>query len=763
MKFRFLARKHLPTGIFLLVFLCLGTYLFLYSHPAKPFSEEQLIRDTIWLDAWSLLFYLLVVVVWHAKLSWRAKASLYVGCFSIYGFVTVALLLNGTPFSLNSFWGDQQFRQAMILKFVSFFSPGDFYYKDLPPFYPPVYYFLLSVYARLFSVEAYKMLKIGGMLIYLLGPFLYFSCWRKLVSPFQAFFVTLATYLFCSINVYPLFSPHTFLGDSFFVPWWLYYIERVKNPEDNWRFYVSGGLIGAVLFSTYFYSFFIGSILLILRVTVLQGCKFIKKASHFDLKKAAGVLLYTALFSAPYWLPLLVSIASYGIDRARGGWHHLGSTGILFKYLEFSWPGLLFLGSFWYALRRVNTPLYKGLLLLIGSSIVYFFLGSVLGALDISINLIKARQFIVVTAGPFVGLSLAGVIRRQQIRKKHKSIAAVLASLLLLVFLHGFNVVAKQKTIKTARTSEVPTWNTDPEQMQQRKGMVFLTHNAVLPSFYPVYCFLAVNEHYSHPASRYIQRYNFLYLLQRIDDPYLFNLALQRNIYDRVDYFMPRSRDDYFEILASLSNYPNKSYLKTLKYSPHVVADNSLFRKEAGDHLYAVLGPSVLPAQKKYAFPGNSFDDSLLFLCRLRCLRNSLDSCGKELLDTYVATDWEPWHDLNVGRAQVDFGKAFSLVAAYAVETADSIHFLFAFQPRQDISADYKVFLHLYQAYQETVFDNFDFILDRCTSTWKKWDIILCYQSVPNYHGNIRIHVGFFRGSTRLGKGFWGSLSWNPQ
>lgn len=48
-----------------------------------------------------------------------AYARDFLAAFSSYGTVTIALFLNGTPFSINVFWSDQQFRQAMILRFMT--------------------------------------------------------------------------------------------------------------------------------------------------------------------------------------------------------------------------------------------------------------------------------------------------------------------------------------------------------------------------------------------------------------------------------------------------------------------------------------------------------------------------------------------------------------------------------------------------------------------------------------------------------------------
>lgn len=244
--------RHAVTGIGLFGYALLAAYLLKYSLISAGFNEERFITDHIWLDSWAMMFFAIVVVIWRSGFSWRSKGLLILAALSVYGVVEIALMYAGTPYGLNAYWGDMQFRIAMILKFIGFLKPGDFYYKALPAFYPPLYYFLLSVYARLFTIEAYKMLKIGSMLIYAFGPFLLYFFWRKLVSPFQAFLVTLSTFLICSFSGSSIQSvPHAFLANSFFIPWWLFFVERIGHSRKSWRFYLEGGIIGAAIFSTY--------------------------------------------------------------------------------------------------------------------------------------------------------------------------------------------------------------------------------------------------------------------------------------------------------------------------------------------------------------------------------------------------------------------------------------------------------------------------------------------------------------------------------
>ncbi|MCK4574324.1 MAG: hypothetical protein KAU36_08120, partial [candidate division Zixibacteria bacterium] len=113
--------RHLwPLILITLVFLRLGIYLLTGTIDPKPFTEELLIYDLIWLDGWALLFYFALVLVWVSKLTRRSKVRLIVALLAVHGVVAVALMFDGTPFSFNAYWGDQKFRQAMILKLASF-------------------------------------------------------------------------------------------------------------------------------------------------------------------------------------------------------------------------------------------------------------------------------------------------------------------------------------------------------------------------------------------------------------------------------------------------------------------------------------------------------------------------------------------------------------------------------------------------------------------------------------------------------------------
>ncbi|HUV29942.1 MAG TPA: hypothetical protein VMY05_02460 [Acidobacteriota bacterium] len=754
MKLSARTRSLLPAAGILVLFAVFAVFLFARSFPARRFTENGLIYDLIWMDAWAVMFFAAVIAVWVARLRWRARVLILLGCLSVYGVIEMALMYAGTPYNLYGFLGDQLFRHAMIVKFVRFIIPGDYYYKSLPVFYPPVYYYLLSLYARLFSVEAYKMLKIGSMLIYFVGPFLLYWFWRKLVGPLQAFLITLGNFLVCSFGIpYVQSVPHAFLANSLFIPWWLFYIERVKNTRTSWQFYLTGGIIGAVIFSTYFYPFFIGGFLLLARLVLGPFWKYVNGGRGFRWKSALGVLVVAAILSMPYWLPVVVSIAQYGIDRSRGGWHHLGCTGVIVKYMEFSVPGLLFLGAIVYALRRYTAPLWRGLLLLLGSVVFFLLVGSVLGALTLPVNLIKAKDFVHLLWGPFVGLAAAGVIRRARLFSKARIVVPVLLSLVLLVFLHNINGLGNEKMVRVARESVVPTWGTDASEMAARAGTVFLTGHYEFTSFYPVYTFIATSELYSHPAARFAQRYELLGILQGFSDPYIFHTVLRHNIFDPVNYYMPRRKDSLFLVQINWSNYPDRFTTRYLQYDTMVVSDTALFVNRPGMNLYEVVDPGGPPADRQYNFTGMSVADSLLFLARVRAVTPFLDSVGQRLLGGYVNVDRAGWHEVPIPGGAHAYQKQIELRSCVYTSVGDSTYFVMNFLAREDVATTYRVFLHLFEGGQRS---NRDFWPERPTSTWKKLESALCVRAVPRLGDEFTFSTGFFRGENRLGEAFDG-------
>ncbi|MDZ4723885.1 MAG: arabinofuranosyltransferase [candidate division Zixibacteria bacterium] len=736
-------RKHGLLSGLLTAFFLFGLGLIIWSWPLRIYTEDRLIYDLMWLDAWGLSFCLATIFVWVSKLSTTTKVYLGLMCLSLYGVVTVSLIFDGTDFPDNSYWGDNKFRLAMILKFATVSAVKDYYYKDLPLFYPPIYYWLLAFFSKLMSIDAYKMMKIGSQYIYLLSPPLLFVMWRRILDPFRAFLVAALTVLICSSdNPLQLYRPHAFLGNSFFLPWWLLYIEQVKPKKEDWKFYVSGGLIGAIIFATYFYAFFIGALAIVARSTIFRKWSLINPPT-FSLTRAWAILALGALISFPYWLPSMQSVWEFGSDRSRGDWHHSGSTGISFSFLSFSLVGLLFLAGIFYGIKRRRTSLNRGLLVLLAAVPIYFLIGSVLGALDHPINLIKSQDFLQFLAAPLIGLWVAAMIRADRFRIKARFIVPAAVVVLLVVLVSRFGNHIREVSVKTARTAQVQTWNTDPDEMRQRAGSVFLSGHEEFFVFYPVYTFISINEVYSHPAARFIQRYELLYLTQFISDPYLFNIVLRHNKYDAVDYFMPRKVNDQLEVTIALSHYPNLLAVRNLHYPPGFLYDSTLFRKQTGDLLFEVMPNAVSPGYDSNYY-GLDVTKNPRGWSRLGMIRSYLTETGQKLWDERIGMATPPLSEIVKLEPDHSFDNKIHLLSMNIYAAYDSLYLTSIIRINRDLHEDYRVLFHLYPKDKSEPMLNYDFATSDSTIHWRTGDMKLLSRTIPKAACDFDYHIGFF-------------------
>ncbi len=759
MRLRSTATRYWHLGIGFALFVAFAYYLFDYSLQAKSYSEAQIARDLMWLDAWALCFLALIFLIWQTVPGFRYRSLLLITGLSIYGAVAVGLILDGTFFGYYAFGGDQAFRQAMVLKFMEVSLWGDYFFKDLPTFYPPLYYLMLALYGWLGSVEAYKMLKIGSLLIYLLGPGLLYYAWSRVVSPFQAFLASLGVFVVCAFDkVIPFGSPPAFIGNSLFIPWWLYFVEQVRPKRRNVRFLVTGGVAGALIFMVYPYAFFIGGILLVLR-TLLSLRRSVRGwLRSANLVSAWSIVGLSALLSAVYWGPALVSLFVYGSKPADQEWYHLGHPGVHFEFLQLSWVGLLSLAGLAYALRKHAAPLYRSLLMLAGATLLFYLVGSCLGSIDRPVNLPKAKEFLLFLSGPMAGLAAAAVIRAARRSRLRRIAVPVLAALLLLVFMNQLGGFARSGAVKKARSERVPQYNLDSTRVASYRGSVFLAANGILPAFHPVYMFIVTNQHYAHPASRYLQRYKFLYLLQEVENPRLFHTALTRNIFDRTEFFWPILKNDRFEIPLLLNNYPNRLHPVVLEYHRSAIDDRTLFFRENDDHLYRVLKPGLSRSEAISVNSVGSRSDSLISMLRWQLIAESLDSVGRQTAARLLHADWSAWRNLMADREPHRFDRQLELIACRATEVGDSTYVLQAYWVNSDQTVDYKLFLHLYGLSGSGTYHNYDFRPRHRTTTWRKGDIILCCRSFPTPTEDCNFILGFFDRDTRRGSAFNGHL-----
>ena len=79
-------------------------------------------------------------------------------------------MLSGSSFPPIGIALDQGFRTASITKYAHSVALVDFAYKGLPPYYPPLFFWVLGRLAAWTDTNAYEALKVGVLLTALVDP-----------------------------------------------------------------------------------------------------------------------------------------------------------------------------------------------------------------------------------------------------------------------------------------------------------------------------------------------------------------------------------------------------------------------------------------------------------------------------------------------------------------------------------------------------------------------------------------------------------------
>ena len=728
-----------------------GFCLVIRSHGALVFDEAGLVRNIMHLDAWSGVVLVAAILVGTSKVGWRWKGWALAGLLAIFGGVAADLILAGTPFAVNGDAGDQSFRMAMILKFMQFLTWDDFYYAGLPSFYPPLYYYGLAILGKISQLQHWELLKVGTLLIYVVGPVVTYRLWLKSLGPFRAWVVTASVFAACALlRPIPLYSPPAFIANAMFFPWWLAYVTGNSRNHLDWRQIFLGSLIGAATFMIYPYPFLVGVIM----IALVGLCR----RRIVDLIAPGGmiVLLLSALFSAIYWLPPALSILVHGSKPMDQEWHHLGHTGLLKPLTEFDVSSILVILGLIYLVKHRSNRKFLTLLYFALAVAIAQVLGHLAGAMDRPINVAKARELMTFACVPAVGIMIAGVTR--WMRSKNIVAAAIIVCTLLVINTSfGLTNYVTSDLVRRARETVPKNLNRELSALDVPPGSVFLASDASIPSYYPVYLFTSINQHYAHPASRYQHRLRFLTLLQSVSDPAVMNIALHHNQYDAVDYFWPRGKGRQLQLTFILSNYPIGSKLRTLTYDPGSFSDPHYFRRERIQNLFRVLSPSV--SHHRDVSVSAPYEGRRNYSAMTWLIGGHLSEVGRTCLSTYTRGASDSWTDCNETLSDMALSDSVTVVGACYQMSDDSVHLVIAFEANHRMSTDYKIYLHVFEDGPEGERHNYDFKPANATSRWPEHRIELCTTTIPITRGDASLVLGLFKGTHRMPGEYFGRFS----
>lgn len=324
---------------------------------------------------------------------------------------TLGMPLGATRLYLFGISVDQQFRTEYLTRLTDSPALRDMTYADLPPFYPPGWFWLGGRAAALSGMPGWEMYKPWAITSIAIAVVLAFVLWTALVRFEYALIVTVATAAVTLAYASP--EPYSAIVTVLLPPVLVLAWSglRAGDRGGGWAAIVGVGVFLGV--TATFYTLLLG--LAALTVTVMAAVVAINRRSVEPLLRLAVTAVIAVAIAAITWLPWVLRALRDPISDTGSAQHYLPADGavLTFPMLQFSLLGALcMLGTVW-LIVRARTSVRAGALA-IGVLTIYLWsllsmLTTLAGTTLLSFRLQPTLTTLLAAAGAFgfIEVSLA--------------------------------------------------------------------------------------------------------------------------------------------------------------------------------------------------------------------------------------------------------------------------------------------------------------------------------------------------------------------
>lgn len=502
---------------------------------------------------------------------WAYAALFTAAIFASYAVMTAPLrtLLGGNT-------GDEQFITAFFARVLDGQPFSDFYYQGLPPFYPPLYFWIVGAISGPFVASGVTAAKIGAGLVFLAWfavPYA-FNRWlwarhRRMgggaVDPIAAspwFWLLFPLCFFLSTDFYALtLKPFETLSALIAICWIGGVRQALAWPRWDARVLLTFGIVGGLLFLTYYFWWFI-------LIPTTLAVALLTRPARRSLLRVAGIGAIMLIVSLPYTLPLAMSFARYGIENWQAVFFTIEDFHSYAPWASLSVAGLLLLAGA-VGLWRFRHSAYA---LAAGLTLIFCYAYQ---AANLAVTLAGGKS--AMAAKPFLflggaalsaGTAYAAVAAGGWIDRRYGRPAldaAVLAALLLTAPLFPFGrFIEEPKTLghlerALAPRGEILLAENIRAAVPDWRDRVWLSSGtASLNAYLPLYYFVAQSPHFSHQASRYSERFAAVRDLAAAEDAAAFDrLIAERTDVSAMVLFKDPARPESYPLFFWQDAYPN--------------------------------------------------------------------------------------------------------------------------------------------------------------------------------------------------------------
>ena len=571
----------------------------------------------------------------------RLGAAVFLSGFAV---VTLGMPLGATKLYLFGISVDQQFRTEYLTRLTDSPALRDMTYADMPPFYPPGWFWLGGRAAALSGTPGWEMYKPWAITSIAIAVVLAFALWAALIRFEYALAVTTAT---AAVTVaYSSPEPYAAIIAVLIPPILVLSWSglRARGPGGRAAVVGVGVFLGvAAMFYTLLFAYTAFTVAIMAVTAAVAGRRI------GPLVRMAVIAVIAAALAAVTWLPFLMRAARGPLDDTGAAQHYLPGDGavLTFPMLQFSLLGALcMLGTLWLVWRgrpggqersdlgigpggqeRSDQGIGpRGRAGALGLGVLSLYAWSLLSMLTtlagttlLSFRLQPTLTVLLAAAGVFGFIDIASAVDRRWAAGWNRTVVPVAVAIGLIGAI-GFSqdiphVLRPDITVAYTDTdgdgqrgdrrppgAEKYYPQVDAAIMaatgQPRDHTIVMTADYSFLSFYPYFGFQGLTSHYANPLAQFGARAAEIESWGTLSEPEEFVRALDSLPYPAPSVFLMRrggaaGATDTYTLRLAEDVYPNQPNVR--RYT--VELDAALF----ADPYFTVktIGPFVLAIRKR--------------------------------------------------------------------------------------------------------------------------------------------------------------------
>lgn len=517
-------------------------------------------------------------VISFGMLVWK-QASLrsYLTLYTITILTFLVLLL--AP--LRTMWwgnnGDEMYMAASFTNTLAGNYFTDHYYHTLPPFYPPLYFWVTGFLSHGIATNGITASKIGLLLSTItltFGTYLWLALYRRLFTTtfFSPLFSIITPIILLTLIDFDafIFKPHEMLSALWMVLFVSALTPVLTLPRWNLKQYAFFALSGATIFMTYYFWW-------VLIAPTLIILALFSDNRRLALTRVVIIGILTLVLSMPFIYPFFKAALHLGIENLQGVYFSIDDILTFLPWKTLSIPSVFLLigGMSLFILRR-----YDGLILL-GMCYLYQVIGLVLFVTGHQ-PMIPSKPFLYgVTALLSTGLAFlitTLITRYSDFTARHHQALLILSGIFLFSLSPMVRFIDNPRVYKQfSEDFWQPIDYTIATTVQQKipdyASRTWLTSTDNLSSYLPLSSFIAHNAHYNNHLAHFSDRLATVIDLTRATTPaefYQKSQATNPPISGLVLYYDQKL--DNIPLIFWLDHFPNGGYEFRYNLSPSLIS-----------------------------------------------------------------------------------------------------------------------------------------------------------------------------------------------